>query len=140
MMTYGGGDLKNFPIEVQEHRFPLRIHEYRLRPNSGGDGQWRGGLGLIRKYEVLKDSRLSTWFERTKTTGRGLLGAGNGKPAEVLVEEPNGKKWNALKCADVAITAGTKITVKTGGGGGFGLPEKRLKKSIKEDKKQGYIN
>jgi N-methylhydantoinase B/oxoprolinase/acetone carboxylase alpha subunit len=56
------------------------------------------------------------------------------------VEEPNGKKWNALKCADVAITAGTKITVKTGGGGGFGLPEKRLKKSIKEDKKQGYIN
>ena len=140
MMTYGGGDLKNFPIEVQEHRFPLRIHEYRLRPNSGGDGQWRGGLGLIRKYEVLKDSRLSTWFERTKTTGRGLLGAGNGKPAEVLVEEPNGKKWNALKCADVAITAGTKITVKTGGGGGFGLPEKRSKKSRKEDKKQGYIN
>ena len=37
MMTYGGGDLKNFPIEVQEYRFPLRIHEYRLRPNSGGE-------------------------------------------------------------------------------------------------------
>ena len=140
MMTYGGGDLKNFPIEVQEYRFPLRIHEYRLRPNSGGDGRWRGGLGLIRKYEVLKDSRLSTWFERTKTTGQGLLGAGNGKPAEVLVEEPNGKKWNALKCADVAITAGTNITVKTGGGGGFGLPEKRSKNAIIEDKKQGYVN
>ena len=94
MMTYGGGDLKNFPIEVQEYRFPIRIHEYKLRPNSGGEGQWRGGLGLVRKYEVLSDSRLSTWFERTKTPGQGLLGAGNGKPAEVLVEEPTGKiRW-----------------------------------------------
>jgi N-methylhydantoinase B/oxoprolinase/acetone carboxylase alpha subunit len=56
------------------------------------------------------------------------------------VEEPNGKNWNALKCADVAITAGTIITVKTGGGGGFGLPEKRSNNAIREDKKQGYIN
>ena len=140
MMTYGGGDLKNFPIEVQEYRFPLRIHEYRLRPNSGGNGQWRGGLGLIRKYEVLKDSRLSTWFERTITPGQGLLGGENGKPAEVLVEEPNGTIWNALKCADVAITAGTIITVKTGGGGGFGLSKKRSKRAIREDKEQGYVN
>ena len=140
MMTYGGGDLKNFPIEVQEYRFPLRIHEYRLRPNSGGNGQWRGGLGLIRKYEVLKDSRLSTWFERTITPGQGLLGGENGKPAEVLVEEPNGEIWNALKCADVAITAGTIITVKTGGGGGFGLSKKRSKSAIREDKEQGYVN
>ena len=140
MMTYGGGDLKNFPVEVQEYRFPLRIHEYRLRPNSGGDGQWRGGLGLVRKYEVLKNSRLSTWFERTVTPGKGLLGGTDGKPAEVLVEEPNGKKWNALKCADVAITAGTIVTVKTGGGGGFGSPDKRSRDDIIEDKKQGYIS
>ena len=140
MMTYGGGDLKNFPIEVQEHRFPIRINEYSLRSNSGGNGRWRGGLGLVRRYEILQDSKLSTWFERTKTTGRGLFGGKNGKAAEVVVEEPKGKKWNALKCADLHIPAGTKITIKTGGGGGFGSPAKRSKDALIEDKKQGYTN
>ena len=91
MITFGGGDLKNFPVEVQEHRYPLRIHEYALRNDSGGRGRWRGGLGIVRDYEVLTDCRLSTWFERTRTPGGGLFGADAGgsrrspstKPAEL---------------------------------------------------------
>ena len=88
----------------------------------------------------MQDSKLSTWFERTKTTGRGLFGGKNGKGAEGVVDEPKGKKWKALKCADVLVPAGTKITIKTGGGGGFGPPAKRSKDALNEDKKQGYTN
>ena len=139
MITYGGGDLKNFPVEVMEYRFPIRIHEYALRPDSGGIGRWRGGLGLIRRYETLTDTRLSTWFERTQTPGRGLLKGGNGKPADVIVNE--GKKtWTALKCGNIPIPKGTMITVSTGGGGGFGAPDKRSQQDIEEDLLQGYTS
>ena len=137
MVTYGGGDLKNFPVEVQEYRFPLRIHEYRLRPNSGGKGRWRGGLGLIRTYEVLSNARLSTWFERTQTPGRGLLGGKNGEPGDVTVTNKE-NSWKALKCADVPVEAGTMITIATGGGGGFGPAEERTTEAIEEDILQGY--
>ncbi len=139
MVTYGGGDLKNFPVEVQEYRFPIRIHEYKLRTNSGGTGRWRGGLGLVRRYEVLSDARLSTWFERTETPGRGLFNGGNGKPADVTVT--NGTtSWKALKCADVPVKAGTTITVATGGGGGFGSATERSAEAIEEDQLQGYTS
>lgn len=139
MITYGGGDLKNFPVEVQEYRFPIRIHEYKLRPNSGGTGRWRGGLGLVRRYEVLSDARLSTWFERTETPGRGLLNGGNGKPGDVTVTHGEAS-WKALKCADVPVKAGTMITVATGGGGGFGSAEERSAEAIEEDLLQGYTS
>ena len=139
MITYGGGDLKNFPVEVMEYRFPLRIHEYGLRPDSGGIGRWRGGLGLIRRYETLTDTRLSTWFERTQTPGRGLFDGGGGKPAEITVND--GKdSWTALKCGNVPIPKGTLITVATGGGGGFGPPNERSAQAIEEDMAQGYTN
>ncbi|MBO68029.1 MAG: 5-oxoprolinase [Acidiferrobacteraceae bacterium] len=137
MITYGGGDLKNFPIEVQEHRFPIRIHEYSLRPNSGGLGKWRGGLGLIRRYETLSEARLSTWFERTQTPGRGLFGGESGEPAMVTVDDGQ-ETWSALKCADVPIPAGTKITVATGGGGGFGPTHERSEHDIENDTLMGY--
>jgi len=139
MITYGGGDLKNFPVEVMEYRFPLRIHEYGLRPDSGGTGRWRGGLGLIRRYETLTDTRLSTWFERTQTPGRGLFNGGDGKPAEITVND--GKdSWTALKCGNVPIPKGTMITVATGGGGGFGPSNERSAQAIEEDLAQGYTS
>jgi N-methylhydantoinase B len=70
LINYGGGDLKNVPVEVQESRYPIRVHRYALRVDSGGDGRWRGGLGIEREYEVLADGvTVSTWFERTKTPG-----------------------------------------------------------------------
>ncbi len=124
MMTYGGGDLKNFPVEVQEFKFPLLIHEYSLRKGSGGKGKWNGGMGLKRKYELLSDAKLSTWFERTKTPGEGLQGGSNGLPGDVIVNYEN-KNWKALKCANVPLKKGTQVTIKTGGGGGFGQPQKK---------------
>jgi N-methylhydantoinase B len=86
---------------------------------------------------VLSNARLSTWFERTQTPGRGLLGGKNGEPGDVTVTNKE-NSWKALKCADVPVEAGTMITIATGGGGGFGPAEERTTEAIEEDILQGY--
>jgi N-methylhydantoinase B len=140
LINYGGGDLKNLPVEVQEVRYPLRIHRYALRPDSGGLGRWRGGLGIERAYEVLADDvALSTWFERTTTPGWGLCGAEAGQVSTVELEQPDGSTKSLLKSARVAASRGTRVTVRTGGGGGFGEPSQRPADKIAEDLADGYV-
>ena len=45
----------NLPAESMEMEAPIRVHQIALRNDSGGDGEFRGGLGLIKEYEVLAD-------------------------------------------------------------------------------------
>jgi N-methylhydantoinase B len=140
LINYGGGDLKNLPVEVQEVRYPLRIDRYALRPDSGGAGRWRGGLGIERSYEVLTDDvLLSTWFERTATPGWGLDGGAEGRVADVIVEQPDGTVLSLLKASGVASRTGTRVTIRTGGGGGFGDPALRPPEEIAEDLIDGYV-
>jgi N-methylhydantoinase B len=140
LINYGGGDLKNLPVEVQEVRYPLRIHRYALRADSGGVGRWRGGLGIERAYEVLADDvALSTWFERTTTPGWGLFGGAAGEVSTVVLEQPDGTTSSLLKSAGLAARRGTRVTVCTGGGGGFGDPAQRPADEIAEDLADGYV-
>jgi N-methylhydantoinase B len=140
LINYGGGDLKNLPVEVQEVRYPLRVHRYALCADSGGVGRWRGGLGVERAYEVLADDvALSTWFERTSTPGWGLAGGAAGEVSTVMLEQPDGSTSSLLKAAGVRARRGTRVTVRTGGGGGFGDPAERPDHEIAEDLADGYV-
>ena len=58
------GSFRDYPIEVFEHRYPMRIAKYGIRKNSGGAGKFRGGNGSYREYHLDGDTTLSTWFER----------------------------------------------------------------------------
>jgi N-methylhydantoinase B len=119
------GDFKNFPVEVMEQRYPLRLNRHGLREGSGGHGTHRGGLGIVREYELLERCRLSLWFERTRTPSWGLAGGAAGLPPEVWVTAPGEQARLVLKCNAVAIPRGTRIVVRTGGGGGWGDPDAR---------------
>jgi N-methylhydantoinase B len=114
------GDFKNFPVEVMEQRYPLRLLRHSLRDGSGGGGRHRGGMGIVRIYETLEPCRLSLWFERTTTPSWGLHGGGDGEPPEVRVMLPGEEPRLILKCNALAVPAGTIVEVRTGGGGGWG--------------------
>jgi len=120
------GDFKNFPVETQEQRYPLRILKYALRDGSGGVGHWQGGMGIIKEYEVLVPCRLQLWFERVGTPSWGLFGGGDGASPDVSVIIPGKTPQKIFKVNAMQIPAGTKIIVKTGGGGGWGQPEKSM--------------
>ncbi len=137
--NYGAGDLKNLPVEVIEARYPIRVNRYGLRPDSGGDGRWRGGLGVIREYEMLSDdSKLSLWWERTETPGWGLHGGNDGAPGEVIVDHAGGRE-RILKVDGMPLRTGDRVTVMTGGGGGFGSPGERDPEAIAQDRADGYV-
>ena len=140
LINYGGGDLKNIPVEVQESRYPIRVHRYALRPDSGGSGRWRGGLGIVREYEVLADEvRVSTWFERTRTPGWGLFGGAAGEVTSVVLDPADGDRRDLLKINALPVPKGSRITVATGGGGGYGPVTERDEGAVDEDLADGYV-
>jgi N-methylhydantoinase B len=139
LINYGGGDLKNFPVEVVESLYPIRIHRYGLRPDSGGAGTFRGGLGVVREYETLADDiDLSLWFERTLTPGWGLFGGEEGRVTSVLVDRGDGAA-EILKVNRLSLPRGSKVVVSTGGGGGYGDPAERASEALERDLLDGYM-
>ncbi|WP_117365899.1 hydantoinase B/oxoprolinase family protein [Natrarchaeobaculum sulfurireducens] len=110
----------NTPIESLETEYPLRVERYALRPNSGGRGQFRGGLGLERTVTVDRDATVSLLTERRRHAPRGVGGGEDATPGANLIDgEPVAAKTT------VDVEAGTTVTVRTPGGGGHGDPADR---------------
>lgn len=106
----------NTPIESLEMHYPLRIKRYQLRKGSGGVGRHHGGDGLVREMEFLQPATLTLLTERRRHQPWGLQGGGAGKCGENRLN-------NTLLAAKVSvdIKVGDCLTIKTPGGGGYGI-------------------
>lgn len=133
------GDTRMIPVEVHEATYPFLIEGFALRTDSGGAGEFRGGLGLTRRYLMLAPTRMSTRFERTKCAAWGMHGGHDGAPGNVVIEAANGTRRTALKDS-VQLQAGDRVRIETGGGGGFGDPRRRDRDKVHEDVKRGYVS
>ena len=110
----------NTPIEALEAEYPLRVIRYGLRPDSGGRGRYRGGLGIERRLLVEVPSTVSLLTERRRYPPSGVAGGDDGLCGENLVDgEPVEAKTT------IEVEAGTTVTVRTPGGGGHGPPDQR---------------
>jgi len=122
----------NTPVEAMETEYPLRVERYALRPSSGGDGRYRGGLGLERTVTVETDATVSLLTERRRTAPAGIDGGEDGTTGENLVDgEPVPAK------ASIDIEAGTTVSVRTPGGGGHGNPAERDPEARERDRRDG---
>ncbi|WP_049972456.1 hydantoinase B/oxoprolinase family protein [Haladaptatus cibarius] len=124
----------NTPVEAMEAEYPLFVEEYGLRQNSGGRGEHRGGLGVVRSVTVESDATVSLLTERRRVAPRGIAGGEDGEPGENRI---SGELVPAKTTRDVP--AETTITVATPGGGGHGLAEKRDPEEIERDRKDGKM-
>jgi N-methylhydantoinase B len=122
----------NTPVEVLEAEYPLRVERYAFRPDTGGDGEHRGGLGLERSLTVERDATVSLLTERRRTRPRGVDGGADGATGENLV---GGERVPAK--ATVDVPAGTAVTVRTPGGGGHGDPADRDSEARERDRREG---
>ena len=105
----------NTPIEALELEFPLRAVEYGVRRGSGGDGEYRGGDGVVREVEALEEMSYSLITERRRHTPPGADGGEDGAAGRNLV---NGKEVPAK--ATGTLAAGDRLRIETPGGGGHG--------------------
>ncbi len=136
------GDTHNSPIEHLESKFPILIEEYRLRPDSGGAGAYRGGLGVDLTVQAMSPLKIFAAVERfhCKPWGLadGLAGDGNAivlrTSGEWQPTPPNGK------FAGQRIAPGDAFRIRSGGGGGFGDPRLRPLAKVASDVAEGYVS
>lgn len=131
----------NLPVEALEHAYPLRVERYALREGSGGDGQFRGGLGVIREYRALGDDIVvSLSSERQHVTARGMAGGGDGMLGEFILNPGTPRQQKLPSAAgEVAIRREDLLQIRTPGGGGYGPPTKRDSAAIERDLRERRI-
>jgi len=110
----------NTPVEALEQAFPLRVVEYSLRRGSGGAGRWRGGDGVVRELEALRDMELSLLTERRRHGAPGAAGGESGTPGRNLLIEPSGEVRELPGKFTGRLRKGERLRLETPGGGGFG--------------------
>jgi N-methylhydantoinase B len=116
----------NTPIEVFEQVYPVRLRKYALRRGSGGQGQYRGGDGIVREIELLADTQVGLLCDRRNRGPYGLAGGQAGKPGKNTIER-NGKKRELPGKCSLFAEAGAILGIETPGGGGWGKPKKPKK-------------
>ncbi len=113
----------NTPIEAIEHTYPFRVRTYKIRRNSGGQGSYRGGNGLIREIEFLTQTQVTILSERRKSSPYGLKGGKPGKRGKNLLFHKEKKRTLPGKTS-FTVEPGDILSTHTPGGGGFGPPVK----------------
>jgi N-methylhydantoinase B len=125
---------QNVPIEALEMEFPLRVGYYRLRPDSGGPGEYRGGLGLEKSIEVLRgELRVSHRGERHYTAPWGLAGGRSGEMSKSILIKADGTETKVPSKLDFVMRPGDRLDLWMTGGGGYGDPLTRDPNRVLED-------
>jgi len=127
--------VRSTPVEITENSAPLIMWRKEYRPDSGGDGQYRGGLGQIMEFEHAGGEAfaVSKMFDRIDHPPRGRNGGESGAPARVYTR--SGQELRGM--GREVIPAGESMILETAGGGGRGDSSDRDPESIAEDKKNG---
>jgi N-methylhydantoinase B len=144
------GNCRFNPTEVFETRFPLRVESSELIADSGGAGQWRGGLGYRRTLLITEVPITgSQCSDRHEVKPWALFGGDEGGNGATLIRKAGDESWQTVttlygkrsssKYANVTFMPGDRIQLVTPGGGGYGDPGLRDPEAVAEDLREGYI-
>ncbi len=130
------------PVEVMEAAYPVIYRQWALRPNSGGAGQHRGGMGAIYEIELREDQAEAFVFaERARFAPKGVLGGGDAAMNQISYEQATGWETPPLgsKVVGVQLARGQRVRIATPGGGGWGDADLRDADSNARDIRLGYV-
>jgi N-methylhydantoinase B len=132
------------PVEAVEQLYPVRVERLALRENSGGPGQWRGGLGLSRDVRILSaGARLSVLAEKAVLPPFGVCGGAAGEANRFRVRR-NGEIIEPSplpgKVGGFPLLVDDVVLIDTSGGGGFGDPLEREPERVIADVGEGYVS
>ena len=130
------------PLEILEAAYPVRLTQWALRPDSGGDGEHRGGLGAIYEIELLEEQAEAFIFgERGKASPKGIAGGQEALP-NVFEYQQDGQ-WQrppmVSKMLGIRLKKGERVRLQTPGGGGYGHASQRSPAARAQDIQQGFV-
>ena len=129
--------VRSTPIEITETVSPLIFWRKEYIPDSGGAGEYRGGLGQVMEISHAEGApfAVSKMFERVRNAARGREGGGEGSRGRVYVP---GAGEMRVKGREV-VPPGHRIVLETPGGGGLGDPRRRDPQKVEEDVVDGFV-
>ncbi|HWQ17843.1 MAG TPA: hydantoinase B/oxoprolinase family protein, partial [Sulfolobales archaeon] len=141
LVCVGDGETYASSIEVLERRYPVLVEQYSLNIEGGaGHGKFRGGFGIIKDYRVLTDEAFFTIsFGRSKYPPWGVSGGLNGTPCKFIIRKNDGRILEGRKIAAFRLSEGDVVSIRTGGGGGWGDPLERDPELVLMDVINEYI-
>lgn len=133
---------ESLPAELVETRVPIIRRRWELICDSGGPGEFRGGLSAKSEWEFRNDGIVNAITEKTKASvTRGLAGGHQAPFNNLLTLFPGTERELRLgKKSDIKIRSGDVFTMRAGGGGGYGDPKKRPLGRVLEDVHNGYVS
>ncbi len=130
------------PVEILEAAYPVMFTQWALRPDSGGPGRHRGGLGALYEIELLEESADVFLFgERGRFPPQGVVGGGPGALNRFAFEQDDGDHQPPFvsKMVGIRIRRGQRLKLETPGGGGYGPVAERSPESVARDLRLGYV-
>jgi N-methylhydantoinase B len=133
------GDVRNTPVELQEIHYPFIVECHALRPDSGGAGRNRGGLGVELRYRSLEKSSVNVNLERIIEPPWGVEGGQSGRSNAAVIRRADGTERSVKKESNIGLGPGDVISFWTAGGGGYGDPSERAPEAVQQDLANGYV-
>jgi len=126
------------PVEATENAGPVIVWRKELRPDSGGTGEYRGGLGQFMEVSVTEGHEFdfSAMFDRVTYPARGRHGGGDGGKTTIALDDGTVMKGKGKQL----VPHGRRVMLAFPGGAGYGSPKKRDPESVKRDLARGYIS
>lgn len=135
------GETHDHSVELLEACYPIRVNQYSLNTAGGsGGGEFRGGLGVVREYELLSDRGFVFGYAgRSRHAPWSLAGGRAGTPNTFELVRPDRVERKA-NLPLTELNRGDRFRVLTGGGGGYGEPKQRCPEAVRADLKERYID
>jgi N-methylhydantoinase B/oxoprolinase/acetone carboxylase alpha subunit len=144
------GNCMDLPVERAERLFPLTVDRHELLADSGGPGEHRGGLGMVREFTFHGYTELSVETNRTREGTPGVNGGERGSRAVVEKRDADGEvrtlagydadgEWHRSIRSGVAFHPGETFAIETAGGGGWGSPLERDPAAVAADAGNGKV-
>jgi N-methylhydantoinase B len=128
-------------VEIIESEFPTRVLRFDLIRDSGGAGQFRGGLGIRREYLNLAEARFSIRSAKHVIAPNGFAGGRDGRTGGIWINPETDKaKRLPTRYADYPLQAGDLFRLDTPGGGGYGDPLRRDPEQVLRDVREGDVS
>ncbi len=135
------------PLEILEAAYPVMFTEWGLRPDSGGEGKHRGGLGAVYEIELLEEEATAFLFgERGKFAPQGVVGGDAGACNRFYYDSDDADAEKGVKSpplvskiTGIRLKKGQRVRLETPGGGGYGKASDRPKAMRERDLQQGYV-
>jgi N-methylhydantoinase B len=128
------------PIEILESEFPCRITRFDLLADSGGAGQWRGGLSVAREYELLENATVVRRYDKSRFPPAGLAGGKSGQGARFVIRVGSSNAYETPSSGRYEMHAGERFLLQSAGGGGYGDPGAREGAALARDVAEGYVS